>query len=44
MVSLTHKGDNPTLQKETGRTDAQLLCGDLDDEECPICFEGTVAI
>ena len=44
MVSLTHKGDNPTSQKETEKTDAQLLSGDLDDEECPICFEGTVAI
>ncbi|EHA8590459.1 hypothetical protein COCNU_scaffold019103G000030 [Cocos nucifera] len=39
MVSLTHKGDNPTPQKETERTDAQLLSGDLEDEECPICFE-----
>nr|XP_010932191.2 E3 ubiquitin-protein ligase RNF12-A-like [Elaeis guineensis] len=39
MVSLTHKGDNPTSQKETEKTDAQLLSGDLDDEECPICFE-----
>ncbi|XP_026662324.2 E3 ubiquitin-protein ligase AIRP1-like [Phoenix dactylifera] len=38
MVSSTHKGDT-TPQKETRRTDAQPLSGDLDDKECPICLE-----